>query len=256
MKKWSAFAFLFASCIMIPTAQAGLLGDLVGAAVAHHEEQQQKQDSRKTFLAEHPVIGLATGTVAANAADGVVAGAAERFVMNHKVAAIGGTAIALGVGDMSMRRDLYAGHCVKNGFEWSCPGIPGQHVIVVEWKDYLYFESAGKLKRNMEKDGDPSPGKDCVPHHIVPRNAKRMVESRDILQKCGIGLNDAINGVWLPQSMDSACGKSTYHPTLHTNKYYDKITTILKLSFFSDRCDGVRNALKKIKSSLSSNQWG
>lgn len=38
-------------------------------------------------------------------------------------------------------------------------------------------------------------------------------------------INDASNGVFLPTAKDAANG--AYHPSLHTNAYYDEINNLL-----------------------------
>lgn len=41
------------------------------------------------------------------------------------------------------------------------------------------------------------------------------------MQKYGVDINDATNGVFLPTAKDVA--ESAYHPSLHTNAYYNEI---------------------------------
>ncbi len=253
MKKWFVFASLFVLSVTIPAAQAGLLGAMIGAAVAHHDEQQQNRDGR---LAGSPAKRMVTGAVEGAVAEGAAVGAG-RFVLDHKIAAVGVTAIALGVGDMSMRDDLYAGHCVKNGFEWSCPGIPGQHVIVVEWKDYIRFANTEKLRDNMKAAGEtiPPPKSGCAAHHIVPAGlsfSPLFEDSRNILEECDIDIDSAENGVFLPyvRHPSSFCAGRTYHRDLHTARYADTLYFKLKSAMQKNGCDGVHKVLQEIKQEL------
>ena len=45
------------------------------------------------------------------------------------------------------------------------------------------------------------------------------------MKKYGIGINDSANGVFLPTAKNVA--KGAYHPSLHTNAYYDEINSLL-----------------------------
>lgn len=56
-------------------------------------------------------------------------------------------------------------------------------------------------------------------HHIVAGNATGDKRARSILKKFGIGINDAVNGVFLSQS---------HHRKLHINAYYEKVNDLLE----------------------------
>ncbi len=46
--------------------------------------------------------------------------------------------------------------------------------------------------------------------------------------KFGISINDAVNGVFLPQNTKSVNSMgSVVHSTLHTNEYYDRVNKLL-----------------------------
>ncbi|WP_425580435.1 AHH domain-containing protein [Streptosporangium amethystogenes] len=49
----------------------------------------------------------------------------------------------------------------------------------------------------------PKPGTPHSPHHIVAGNSPKTAPARTVLDKFGIGVNDAENGVWLPRSSGS-----------------------------------------------------
>ncbi len=63
-------------------------------------------------------------------------------------------------------------------------------------------------------------------HHIVARTAKRAIPARVQLERFGVEIDNAANGVYLPQSSGSALG-GAYHPRLHTNRYYAEVNRIL-----------------------------
>lgn len=80
--------------------------------------------------------------------------------------------------------------------------------------------SSRKLARNLERAGKPRPPGHQA-HHIVPDNEGRYEgaeEARRILEKFKIGINNIENGVWLPGKPGT--GPGSYHPGLHTKKYY------------------------------------
>ena len=53
-------------------------------------------------------------------------------------------------------------------------------------------------------------------HHIVAGTAKREQEARMVLERINIGINDAINGVFLP--IEKGVSQATYHPRLRNEK--------------------------------------
>ena len=62
-------------------------------------------------------------------------------------------------------------------------------------------------------------------HHIVAGSSPKAAQARAILQKYGVDINDAANGTFLLTVKGVAEG--AYHPSLHTNAYYDKINKLL-----------------------------
>ena len=77
----------------------------------------------------------------------------------------------------------------------------------------------------MIDTGVEVPGYPNAAHHIVAGNSPKAAEARAILQKYGININDAANGMFLPTVKDAA--KGAYHPSLHTDSYYRKVTELL-----------------------------
>ena len=77
----------------------------------------------------------------------------------------------------------------------------------------------------MVAAGVAKPDYPCAAHHIVAGGSPKASTARDILQSFEIDINDARNGVFLPAAKDVA--NSAYHPSLHTNKYYDTVIQLL-----------------------------
>ncbi|TMR22623.1 hypothetical protein ETD86_10830 [Nonomuraea turkmeniaca] len=87
---------------------------------------------------------------------------------------------------------------------------------------------ADKLRRGLIGAGFPEPSTPHSPHHIVAGNSPRAAPARAVLDKFGIGVNDAENGVWLPRSSGSPnpTGASV-HSRIHTNDYYDHVNKLM-----------------------------
>lgn len=98
-----------------------------------------------------------------------------------------------------------------------------------DWKDVEDADdnveeraSSSKLANNMEKVGRNRPRDyKTAAHHIVAGNSKKAQEAREILKEFGIGINHEANGVFLPAQKDVI--GSAYHPSLHTDAYYEKV---------------------------------
>ena len=91
--------------------------------------------------------------------------------------------------------------------------------------DTLSTPSSKVLRQNLIEEGVEVPDYPNAAHHIVAGNSPKAAEARAILQKYGVDINDAANGTFLPTVKDVAEG--AYHPSLHTNAYYDKINKLL-----------------------------
>jgi hypothetical protein len=136
-------------------------------------------------------------------------------------------------------------------------------VLPVEARDLYILDNrsdAKELAKNMTVAGDPRPGSGCSAHHIVPSNesrpfARQYVENaRRILESCGISLNDAVNGVWLPQNRNSTCIGS-YHPQLHNGSYYETISNMLSEAYdagdnHEEGCRNVIDSMRNIRNML------
>ena len=89
----------------------------------------------------------------------------------------------------------------------------------------LSIPSSKVLRQNLIEAGVEAPDYPNAAHHIVAGNSPKAAEARAILQKYGVDINDAANGTFLPTVRDVVEG--AYHPSLHTNSYYDKINKLL-----------------------------
>ena len=96
-----------------------------------------------------------------------------------------------------------------------------------------------KLANNLIKNGIER-GENQAAHHIVAGGSKYAKDTRKILAKFNISVNDAVNGVFLDKSM---------HSKLHTKEYYQKVQKYLSENAQSR--EEVVNALKDIAKILS-----
>jgi hypothetical protein len=87
--------------------------------------------------------------------------------------------------------------------------------------------SSRALGQALEAAGHVRPAGSAA-HHIVAGNARAASQARGVLQRFGIGVNDAANGVFLPASRaaPNAAGAAV-HSTVHTNAYYQTVNQML-----------------------------
>ena len=91
--------------------------------------------------------------------------------------------------------------------------------------DHLSTPSSRELRRNMIEAGVEVPDYPNAAHHIVAGYSPKAAESRAIMQMYGVDINDAENGAFLP--IVRGVSEGTYHPSLHTNAYYDRVNNLL-----------------------------
>lgn len=84
--------------------------------------------------------------------------------------------------------------------------------------------SSKKLRENLIKAGRKVPDYPNAAHNIVAGNSPKASKARQILEKYGMEINDAVNGVFLPTTKRAS---GAYHPSIHTNAYYDEVTNLL-----------------------------
>ena len=105
----------------------------------------------------------------------------------------------------------------------------------------IVFKGGNSKKRanNQIKNGIER-GENQAAHHIVAGSSKYAKDTRKILAKFNISVNDAVNDVFLNKSM---------HSKLHTKEYYQKVQKYLSENAQSR--EEVVNALKDIAKILS-----
>ncbi|SBS30485.1 hypothetical protein MSP8886_01828 [Marinomonas spartinae] len=112
------------------------------------------------------------------------------------------------------------------------------------------------LARNLSAIGEPKPSPDHDPHHIIPGKGQhqqvRLMETRLALHAHGIGINDPLNGVWLPRNKKHKghwAGKNTpAHREIHSFNYETWIVStfsspLLPKQAFVSRLQNVKRKL-------------
>lgn len=115
-----------------------------------------------------------------------------------------------------------------------------------------------KLRKNLAANGEKS-SKGCAAHHLVPQEENRdwarddVESARNVLDACGIGIDDALNGVYLPFNKDAEC-EGANHRKLHTKIYYSTVKALLATAAHNG-CGEVEVRLNEIKAALRSNTF-
>ncbi len=76
------------------------------------------------------------------------------------------------------------------------------------------------LRANMKSTGTRPPPFPNAAHHIVAFDASAAAPARAHLERLGISINDADNGVFLRYTEE---GLGPYHPEIHTTIYYEEV---------------------------------
>ena len=118
----------------------------------------------------------------------------------------------------------------------------------------IYKNSTDKLKKNLAANGE-SGGKGCAAHHIVPQLDPRAHDSREILKSCGIGIHDAINGVYLKDREETECKGTANHRSIHTKRYLEGLFDLLYDAQSSGGCSEVKKEMQSIKDRLMVNKF-
>ncbi|MBS9948599.1 AHH domain-containing protein [Vibrio alginolyticus] len=88
------------------------------------------------------------------------------------------------------------------------------------------------LSRILYAVAEPHPSPNHAAHQIVMRNGKvtAMIDAKLQMLEFGIGINDAINGVWLPRSSaykdHYTTPKAPPHSRIHGTNYQNWIGTL------------------------------
>ncbi len=95
---------------------------------------------------------------------------------------------------------------------------------------------SSKLARAIEAATGVARPANHAAHHITATWAVRAGPARKVLKKFGIDIDDAVNGVYLPQNALGRVGSTAaYHPKVHTKKYYRAVND--KLAVATSRSD-------------------
>lgn len=116
----------------------------------------------------------------------------------------------------------------------------------------LYGEkpSSSILRQRLINSGVQVPNFPNAAHHIVAGASAKAAEARAILQHFGISINSAYNGVFLPTVR--GVSNALYHPSLHTNAYYEKVNELLRAATSKEE---VIEILKYIAEALSNGSF-
>ena len=161
----------------------------------------------------------ATGSAAAAAADetaGNIVGVNPTTAKNAAVALRRGL-----TGRPALSGDPYA-----SGSVWQRQiGFQNQYV---DWADTA-VQRLGRspdsevLAANLDALGVARPG-NAAAHHLVAGTDSRAALARTILAREGIDINEAANGLFLPQSRRVQQAPVMTHSTIHTDAYYLELT--------------------------------
>ena len=93
-------------------------------------------------------------------------------------------------------------------------------------KPFIQSKPSSKvLDANMKKANKKVPKYKHAAHHIVAGTAPKAQPARAIFLKYRIDINDEANGIYLPT--DKTVTERTYHPSLHTNDYYEAVNQLI-----------------------------
>ena len=95
--------------------------------------------------------------------------------------------------------------------------------------------SSRSLGRALEAAGHVRPPGSAA-HHIVAGNAARAAPARAVLDRFGIGINDAANGAFLPGNV---------HSRIHKNAYYEAVNSALSQATTRQEALQVLDALRR-----------
>lgn len=113
------------------------------------------------------------------------------------------------------------------------------------------------LRENLNRAGcQCASGKHTDAHHIVEKGP-RMQEAKNRLAQCGIGIDEALNGVCLPRNeriQSQAGSKVTPHQALLKESYRRTVTGRLNDAFDTGGCDAVKDELLEVADDLLNGQ--
>lgn len=134
------------------------------------------------------------------------------------------------------------------------------------WEDYLLLlQNSTILGYNLDdwyKISDPNwiRPDDVAAHHLIPAKDKAAQAARDILEKYGIDINDAVNGVYLPNSKNNNAIQGIEHNGRHPQSYAEKVNDLIKKADTKGGKQEVIKTLNDIKNKLQNaprnSSWG
>ena len=106
--------------------------------------------------------------------------------------------------------------------------------------------SSRVLGKALEAAGHVRPP-GAAAHHIVAGAAKRAHRAREVLRHFGIGINDAVNGVFLPATRASPNPTgAAVHSTLHTKRYYDAVNEALQAAGTRAEAEAILRSFRQL----------
>jgi hypothetical protein len=128
-----------------------------------------------------------------------------------------------------------------------------QHRFWDEWRKDLFEVSQDRassraLARHLDASGIQRPP-GYAAHHIAAGADPRGQFARSVLRKFGIGINDVVNGVFLPANRATqVIAGETIHSTLHTKEYYDAVNEeLMDAKSRQEVIDRLRNIAVKLQ---------
>jgi hypothetical protein len=132
--------------------------------------------------------------------------------------------------------------------EWLSEGRPEATDPFEDTTDQILGRgpSSSILGQNLETVGVVRPPNHAA-HHIVAGSDRRARDARQELQREGIDINEAANGVFLPCGSAVACPPASTHSRIHTDRYYRE----LRRRIINAAPGTVRQVLREIADELS-----
>ncbi len=95
---------------------------------------------------------------------------------------------------------------------------------VAQTTNQVVQHSSKRLAKNLINAGIQRPLNSAA-HHIVAGGSKNRFAqaSRDILNRAGVGIDDAANGTFLPRNANFPNPPASFHSRIHTNLYYENV---------------------------------
>ncbi len=135
-----------------------------------------------------------------------------------------------------------------------------------EWVDVLGLSCTKELRKNINKANRElrknnklqnrawRKEKGSAAHHIVAGDHPRAQVARDILDKYGIDLNSAENGIYLRHINIVSKQPGAYHREIHTNTYFDNVNMRIEAADALGGKSSVLNELEEIQNDLLFNK--